>query len=219
MRASASATRSVVALARRWEAWWWPKPACMASRLAFHMAGRSRLRSSSSISAMAVAGGLPGGPGGGERRLEVGELGGSLGSTVGLGRRSTSARSSRRCSSWRRHGSTQSGMIDAGVGRRGWAGWVWRARSRRWVTAGMSARSWASTRFEDVAGFGEIVGVGDDVDVVLVAAAGDADVEPAAGGGWSRRGRWRRRRCRPGCRVRWRRSRGARARGRSRRGG
>ena len=30
---------------------------------------------------------------------------------------------------------------------------------------------------------GRFVGVGDDADVVLVAAAGDCDVEPAAGGG------------------------------------
>ena len=36
---------------------------------------------------------------------------------------------------------------------------------------------------EDVAGFGEVVGVGDDVDAVLVAAAGGADVEAAVGGG------------------------------------
>ena len=35
---------------------------------------------------------------------------------------------------------------------------------------------------EDVAGVGEVVGVGDDVEVVLVAAAGGGDVQAAAGG-------------------------------------
>ncbi len=37
--------------------------------------------------------------------------------------------------------------------------------------------------FEDVDGVGDVVGVGDDADQVLVAAAGDGDVEPAAGRG------------------------------------
>ena len=37
--------------------------------------------------------------------------------------------------------------------------------------------------FEDVAGFGEVVAVGDDADHVVVAAAGGGDVQAAAGGG------------------------------------
>ena len=37
-------------------------------------------------------------------------------------------------------------------------------------------------RFEDVAGFGEVVGVGDDVDAVVVATAGHRDVQAATGG-------------------------------------
>ena len=36
---------------------------------------------------------------------------------------------------------------------------------------------------EHVAGFGEVVGVGDDVEAVVVAAAGHADVQAAVGGG------------------------------------
>jgi hypothetical protein len=35
--------------------------------------------------------------------------------------------------------------------------------------------------FEDVAGFGRVVGVGDDVDAVVVSAAGASDVEAAVG--------------------------------------
>ena len=37
--------------------------------------------------------------------------------------------------------------------------------------------------FEDVAGLGHVVAVGDDVDPVLLAAAGHRDVQAAAGGG------------------------------------
>ena len=71
---------------------------------------------------------------------------------------------------------------------------------------------------EDVAGFVEVVAVGDDEDGVVVAAAGERRRRRL--GGW-----WRRRRvrcrwwwCRPGRRVRSRRSRAGRGRGRSRRG-
>ena len=38
--------------------------------------------------------------------------------------------------------------------------------------------------FEDVDGVGDVVGVGDDADEVLVVSAGDGDVEPTTGGGW-----------------------------------
>ena len=36
--------------------------------------------------------------------------------------------------------------------------------------------------FEDVAGIGDVVAVGDDVDPVLLTSAGDGDVQAAAGG-------------------------------------
>ena len=57
------------------------------------------------------------------------------------------------------------------------------ARVRRWVVAGMSARSTARIGFEDVAGLGDVVAVGDDAEGVVVAAAGGGDVQAAAGGG------------------------------------
>ena len=41
-------------------------------------------------------------------------------------------------------------------------------------------------RFEDVAGLGDVVTVGDDAQDVVVVAAGGGDVQAAPGGGWSR---------------------------------
>ena len=42
--------------------------------------------------------------------------------------------------------------------------------------------------FEDVAGFGHVVAVGDDTQRVGVAAAGGSDIQAAAGGGWGGEG-------------------------------
>ena len=182
MRASASSTRSVAVLARRAAPWRWPKPACVASWLAFHMAGRSSLRSSCFDLGDAVGVGLPGGPGGGERRLEVGELGGGLGAPVGsvgeivgeivavlleLGppRVDPAGNDRRRLG---RPGSGRVGLVGevAALGDGGDVGPVV-----------------GEDGVEDVAGLGEVGGVGDDVDAVLVAAAGGADVQAAVGGG------------------------------------
>ena len=182
MRASASLTRQLAIFARRAAPWRWPKPALRASWLALPHGRPQHVPQLVFDLGDAVGVGLPGGPGGGERRLEVGELGGGLGAPVGsvgevageivaalLELVSVRRRASReRPRPARRAGS--------GVG-------IWWARSRRWVTAGMSARSWASTASRTSRASARSCVLGDDVDAVLVAAAGGADVQAAVGGG------------------------------------
>ena len=65
--------------------------------------------------------------------------------------------------------------------------------------------------FENVAGFAHVVGVGDDVDAVVVAAAGHRHVQAATGGRRPGQGDRRRSRWRTGSRIRWPRTRAAHA--------
>ena len=131
---------------------------------------------------MAVAVGLPGGPGGGECRLEVGEFDGGLGAAAGsvvevvdeilaalfeLGPPRTDP-----------VGNDRRRLGPSGMGGLGLAGEVASLGDGRDVSPIVGEDG-----LENVAGLGEIVGVGDDVDAVLVAAAGGADVQAAVGGG------------------------------------
>ena len=74
-------------------------------------------------------------------------------------------------------------MIDAGSGRLAMGGSGLAGEVASLGDGGDVGPVVGEDGLEDVAGFGEIVGVGDDVDAVLVAAAGGADVEAAVGGG------------------------------------